>query len=89
MSFRILRSIFVSAIVSITSLSMAQQYPERTVKIVGPGAGSGTDLTARILAKSLAKIWQQSVIIENRPGAGGTLGISSVVNAPGDGYTLM
>ena len=89
MSFRILRSIFVSAIVSITSLSMAQQYPERTVKIVGPGAGSGTDLTARILAKSLAKIWQQSVIIENRPGAGGTLGISSVVNAPGDGYTLL
>ena len=89
MPFRILRSIFVSAIVSITSLSMAQQYPERTVKIVGPGAGSGTDLTARILAKSLAKIWQQSVIIENRPGAGGTLGISSVVNAPGDGYTLL
>ena len=57
-------------------------YPNRTVKIVAPGAGSGTDITARILAKYLNTAWKQSVIIENRPGAGGSIGINAVINSP-------
>ena len=64
-------------------------YPNRTVKIVAPGAGSGTDITARILAKYLNTAWKQSVIIENRPGAGGSIGINAVINSPPDGYTLL
>lgn len=73
----------------ITYAQSQSNYPNHTVKIVGPGAGSGTDLTARILAKALGSLWNQSVIIENRPGAGGTLGIASVVNSTPDGYTLL
>jgi tripartite-type tricarboxylate transporter receptor subunit TctC len=59
------------------------------VKIVAPGPGSGTDLTARVLAKQLAKPWKQAVIIENKPGAGGSIGIAAVINSPPDGYTLL
>ena len=67
----------------------SSSYPNRTVKIVAPGAGSGTDITARILAKYLNTAWKQSVIIENRPGAGGSIGINAVINSPPDGYTLL
>ncbi len=64
-------------------------YPQKTVKIVAPGPGSGTDLTARVLAKQLAKSWKQPVIIENKPGAGGSIGIAAVINSSPDGYTLL
>lgn len=64
-------------------------YPQKTVKIVAPGPGSGTDLTARVLAKQLAKSWKQAVIIENKPGAGGSIGIAAVINSNPDGYTLL
>ena len=69
--------------------SISNTYPNRTIKIVGPGAGSGTDITARILAKYLSNYWKQPVIIENRPGAGGSIGINTVINSPADGYTLL
>ena len=69
--------------------STSNTYPNRTIKIVGPGAGSGTDITARILAKYLSNYWKQPVIIENRPGAGGSIGINTVINSPADGYTLL
>lgn len=64
-------------------------YPTRTVKIIAPGAGSGTDITARIIAKNLQMTWGQAVIIENKPGAGGSIGINSVINSAPDGYTLL
>jgi len=67
----------------------ANWHPEKTVRIIAPGAGSGTDLTARLLSKQLAKIWNQAVIIENKPGAGGAIGINAVINASPDGYTLL
>jgi len=70
-------------------LITSNTYPNRTIKIVGPGAGSGTDITARILAKYLSNYWKQPVIIENRPGAGGSIGINTVINSPADGYTLL
>lgn len=85
----IIKVLFSYLLLFFSMVVQAQNYPNHTVKIIGPGAGSGTDITARILAKSLNKLWEQSVIIENKPGAGGTLGISSVVNAPPDGYTLL
>jgi tripartite-type tricarboxylate transporter receptor subunit TctC len=69
--------------------SVSSAYPSRTIKIIAPGAGSGTDITARILAKYLSNAWKQSIIIENRPGAGGSIGINAVVTAPPDGYTLL
>ena len=65
----------------------AQSWPTQRVTIVVPfGAGSVTDIMARILAEDLAKRWNQQVIIENKPGIAGT---ASVAKATPDGYTLM
>jgi tripartite-type tricarboxylate transporter receptor subunit TctC len=71
------------------TLAEEVQWPTRTVKIIGPAAGSGTDLTIRIIAKYLTKIWQQPVIIENKPGAGGSIGTAFVAKSEPDGYTLL
>ncbi len=71
-------------------LAMAQGFPNKPVKLVIPlTAGSGADIAARIVAKSLTEIWKQPVVVENRPGAGGLVGTGVVAQAPGDGYTLM
>lgn len=65
----------------------AQNYPTQRVTIVVPfGAGSVTDIMARILSDELAKRWNQQVIVENRPGLAGT---AAVAKAAPDGYTLM
>lgn len=70
--------------------SKVQNYPDRTVKMVVPlTTGSGADIAGRVVAKSLSETWKQSVIIENRPGAGGLIGTGVVVNAEPDGYTLL
>ena len=68
----------------------AQAYPTRVVKIVVPStAGSPTDAAARVLAQQLQSRLGQSVIVENRPGAGQTTGTKSVATAAPDGYTLL
>jgi tripartite-type tricarboxylate transporter receptor subunit TctC len=67
--------------------ALAQDYPNQRVTIVVPfGAGSVTDIMARILADEAAKRWGQQVVVENRPGLAGTV---AVAKAPPDGYTLM
>lgn len=68
----------------------AQKYPEKTVRIVTPFApGGGTDIFARILAQRLTEVYGQQFIVENRPGAGSTIGTEYVAKAPPDGYTLL
>lgn len=65
-------------------------YPERLVKIVVPyPPGGTTDPTARLIAGKLAESFGQTVIIDNKPGAAGSIGTSSVVHAAPDGYTLL
>jgi tripartite-type tricarboxylate transporter receptor subunit TctC len=65
-------------------------YPEKPVKIVvGFTPGGGPDIIARLLAQELGALWKQQVIVENRPGAGGSLGAATVAKAPADGYTLL
>jgi tripartite-type tricarboxylate transporter receptor subunit TctC len=72
------------------SMVHAQNYPNRTVKMVVPlTTGSGADIAGRVVAKNLSETWKQSVIIENRPGAGGLIGTGVVVNSEPDGYTLL
>jgi tripartite-type tricarboxylate transporter receptor subunit TctC len=68
----------------------AQEYPIKTVTIVVPfGAGGGTDTMARVIADGLNKALHQPFVVENKPGAGGNLGLASVARAPKDGYTLL
>ena len=68
----------------------AQPYPSRPVKIIVPfGPGGFTDVAARILQKELAPALGQPIIIENRPGAGSTIGTDAVAKAAPDGYTLV
>jgi len=66
------------------------KFPDRPVRVVVPyGAGGAADILARIMAERLSHIWQQQVIVENKPGGVGTIGIMSVVQSPPDGYTLV
>ena len=70
-------------------VAQAQSWPDRPVKIVVPfGPGGFTDVAARILQKELGASLGQAVIIENKPGAGSTIGTAEVANAKPDGYTL-
>lgn len=67
----------------------AQGYPERPIRIVVPfAAGGGTDAVMRALADAIASDWKASIIVDNKPGAGTTLGASHVAQSPSDGYTL-
>jgi tripartite-type tricarboxylate transporter receptor subunit TctC len=67
----------------------AQSWPARSVKLIVPfPAGGATDAPARMLAERLGSMWGQSVIVENRAGAGGTLGAVEAARATPDGYTL-
>lgn len=65
-------------------------YPDRPIRIIVPfSAGGSSDLQGRMLADKLGKLYHQSVVVENRPGAGGHIGGKAVVDAPADGYTLL
>ncbi|CAN5221873.1 tripartite tricarboxylate transporter substrate binding protein [soil metagenome] len=65
-------------------------YPDKPVTIVVPGpAGGSGDITTRIVAKELSELWHQSVIVENKPGAGGIIGAQAALTAAHDGYTLL
>jgi tripartite-type tricarboxylate transporter receptor subunit TctC len=70
--------------------ALAQEYPNKTVTIVVPfGPGGGTDTMARVIADGLNKSLHQPFIVENKPGAGGNLGMAAVAKSPKDGYTLL
>ena len=68
----------------------AQQYPGKPIKMIVPfGAGSTADVIARLIGNSVGADLGQSFVIENKPGAGGTLGAAEAARAPNDGYTLV
>ena len=70
--------------------AQAPKYPDKLVRIVVPyPAGGGSDTMARLVAQKLSDAWGQSVIVENKPGASGNIGLDMVAKSPGDGYTLL
>ena len=78
-----------AAAITAPSFVSAQAFPSRTIKLIYPWtAGSGGDVIIRALAASAARTLNTSIIVENRPGAGGMLGPNELLKAPPDGYTL-
>jgi tripartite-type tricarboxylate transporter receptor subunit TctC len=76
---------------SLAAGAVAQSYPAKPVRVIVPfSPGSGIDaIGARPVMQKLAEMWGQPVIVENRTGAGGTIGTALVAKAPADGYTLL
>src|SRR5215470_114168 len=78
------------ALPAVSRIAWAQAYPTRPVRIiVGFAAGGFTDVLARVIGRWLSERLGQSVLIENRTGAGGNIAAEVVVRAPPDGYTLL
>jgi tripartite-type tricarboxylate transporter receptor subunit TctC len=70
-------------------VSAQEMFASRPIKIlVGAGAGGTTDITARLVGQHLSKLLGQTVVIDNKPGAAGTVSMQQMVRAPADGYTL-
>ena len=71
-------------------LADAQNYPEKLVTMVAPfPPGGSVDLVARAVAQQMSEIWKQPVVVSNRPGASGVIGVEAVVRAAPDGHTLL
>jgi len=70
--------------------AFAQAYPDHPIRFIVPfTAGSGTDIVARTVSEPMSRALGQPIVIENRPGAGGTLGAAVVAKSPPDGYTFL
>jgi tripartite-type tricarboxylate transporter receptor subunit TctC len=79
----------LAAALAIGTPAQAETYPDHPVKIFNDSApGSATDVAARVMAERLSQIWNQQVVVENRPGAGGSLAVRAAMSSPNDGYTL-
>ena len=68
----------------------AQQYPTKPIRLIVPfPAGGQTDVVARTVALKLSDVFGQTVVVDNRPGAAGSIGVDLAVKAPADGYTMV
>jgi tripartite-type tricarboxylate transporter receptor subunit TctC len=88
--FRLLAGFLLALFALTATAARAEDYPSRTIRvIVGFAAGGGNDLFARLVVQKLAEQTGWTVIIENKPGAGGRLSSEYVAKQPGDGYTVL
>lgn len=72
-----------------SGLARAQAFPDKVVKIIVPlPPGSPPDVLARVVGEGLSKLWKQPVVVENRPGGTGSVGMQALVRSPADGYTV-
>ena len=84
------RTTIGTALALCATLAFGQAFPNKPVKVIVPFTpGSATDILGRTLGQKLSEQWGQPVIVENRAGAGGTIGAGIVAKSPPDGYTLM
>jgi tripartite-type tricarboxylate transporter receptor subunit TctC len=85
-----MKKIFLTSILFWAAAAFAQQYPTKPVRMVVPfPAGGPADIVARQLGVKLTEEWGQALVIENRPGAAGNIGIAFVARAAPDGYTIL
>ena len=85
-----MRALLVGALWALSTVAAAQAYPNKAIKIIVPFTpGSATDVMARMVSERLNTAWGQPVIVENKPGAGGTIGIRDTARSDPDGYTLV
>jgi tripartite-type tricarboxylate transporter receptor subunit TctC len=85
----LLAALAAASLTSPLQPASADSFPDRPIRIIVPvGAGGGTDVFARALADTASSALGQPVVVENRPGASGTIGVQQVINASSDGYTI-
>jgi len=86
----LLLAIVVAALLTVDSAATAQTYPSKAIKVIAAvSSGSPIDLTARLVTNDLSNRLAKPVIVENRPGGGGTIGVGEFARATPDGYTLL
>ena len=89
-----LRAVAASLLLVATAATAAQadsvaSYPTKPVRFIVPFvAGAGTDTTGRVVAAKLSELWGQQVVVDNRAGATGAIGVDLTAKAPPDGYTI-
>jgi tripartite-type tricarboxylate transporter receptor subunit TctC len=84
------RTLLVGATLAFTARVEAQTWPNRPIKLIAPFApGGGSDFTSRLIAEKLTARLGQTMLVENKPGAGGNLGAEAAIKSPPDGYTYL
>ncbi|MBK8763707.1 MAG: tripartite tricarboxylate transporter substrate binding protein [Burkholderiaceae bacterium] len=82
--------VLAATAIGLPGLAGAQAYPSKPIKMIIPAApGGGTDVMGRTLARVMSEKNGIPVVVENRPGASGSIGVQAVINAPADGYTIL
>lgn len=86
----ILSVLLVCAAAALPATAVAQGYPTRAIRFIVPfPPGGGNDIVGRVIARQLGEAWGQNVVVDNRGGAGGTIGTGITAKAPPDGHTML